>query len=205
MLNVKQEGIKYYFVSLRYDSTLDWTQVSRAFGEHSCQRPIYIYIYIYIYIGVAPSPTIFCSSYRKGSLCIILEYGRQLYFNIVIHKLIVSLYHNSSMWLYIYIYIYIGSISSSIHISLNIIDIFLSTYIFVNPFELPYWSYDIWWELFDKSSIIRYFPSTFCPTLGHPQGKMYYKNDITFVCALLLSEKSVNVSQYNSTDPLLGK
>ena len=35
MLSVKQAGIKYYFLSLWYDSTWDWTQVSRAIGEHS--------------------------------------------------------------------------------------------------------------------------------------------------------------------------
>ena len=85
---------------------------------------------------------------------------------------------------FVYIYIYIGSISSLIHISLNIIDIFLSTHFFVNPFELPYWSYDIWLELDDKSSIISYFPSTFCTALGHHQRRMYYKSDVTFVCTL---------------------
>ena len=30
--------------------------------------------------GVAPSPTSWCSSYRKGSLQVTLDYGRQLYF-----------------------------------------------------------------------------------------------------------------------------
>ena len=35
MLSVKQGGIKYHFLSLWYDSTWDWTQVSRAIGEHS--------------------------------------------------------------------------------------------------------------------------------------------------------------------------
>ena len=39
--------------------------------------------------GVAPSPTHWCSSYRKGGLRVTLDYGRQLYFT------------------YIYIYIYI--------------------------------------------------------------------------------------------------
>ena len=34
MLSVKQGGIKYHFLSLWYDSTWDWTQVSRAIGEH---------------------------------------------------------------------------------------------------------------------------------------------------------------------------
>ena len=35
MLSVKQGGIKYHFLSLWYDSTWDWTQVSQAIGEHS--------------------------------------------------------------------------------------------------------------------------------------------------------------------------
>ena len=30
--------------------------------------------------GVAPFPTSWCSSYRKGSLQVTLDYGRQLYF-----------------------------------------------------------------------------------------------------------------------------
>ena len=30
-----QGGIKYHFLSLWYDSTWDWTQISRAMGEHS--------------------------------------------------------------------------------------------------------------------------------------------------------------------------
>ena len=35
MLSVKQGNIKYYFLSLWYDSTWDWTLVSLAIGEHS--------------------------------------------------------------------------------------------------------------------------------------------------------------------------
>ena len=33
--------------------------------------------------GVAPSPTHWCSSYRKGSLRVTLDYGRQLYFTYI--------------------------------------------------------------------------------------------------------------------------
>ena len=33
--------------------------------------------------GVAPSPTPWCSSYRKGSLRVTLDYGRQLYFYLI--------------------------------------------------------------------------------------------------------------------------
>ena len=46
---------------------------------------------------------------------------------------------------------------------------FLFAYVFDNPFELPYRSYEIRQELVDKLSIISYFPSSFCPTLGHGQ------------------------------------
>ena len=35
MLSVKQGSIKYHFLRLGYDSTWDWTLVSRAIGEHS--------------------------------------------------------------------------------------------------------------------------------------------------------------------------
>ena len=34
MVSVKQGGIKYNFLSLWYDATWDWTQVSWAIGEH---------------------------------------------------------------------------------------------------------------------------------------------------------------------------
>ena len=34
--------------------------------------------------GVAPSPTSWCSSYRKGSLRVTLDYGRQLYFYLLL-------------------------------------------------------------------------------------------------------------------------
>ena len=33
MLSVKQDGIKYHFLSLWYDSTWDWTAVSRTIGK----------------------------------------------------------------------------------------------------------------------------------------------------------------------------
>ena len=33
--------------------------------------------------GVAPSPTPWCCSYRKGNLRVTLDYGRQLYFNMI--------------------------------------------------------------------------------------------------------------------------
>ena len=35
MLDIKQGGIKYHFLSLWYDSTWDWTPVSRTIDELS--------------------------------------------------------------------------------------------------------------------------------------------------------------------------
>ena len=34
MLSVKQGGTKYYFLSLWYDLTWDWTLISQAISEH---------------------------------------------------------------------------------------------------------------------------------------------------------------------------
>ena len=39
MLSVEQGDIKYHFLSLWYDSTWYWTQVSRAIGKHSNHHP----------------------------------------------------------------------------------------------------------------------------------------------------------------------
>ena len=45
--------------------------------------------------GVAPSPTSWCSSYRKGSLRVTLDYGRQLYFTLLILFNILWVFHAS--------------------------------------------------------------------------------------------------------------
>ena len=66
---------------------------------------------------------------------------------------------------------------------------FLSTYFLVDSFTLPYSFYNIRRELVEVSSIIIYFPSTFCSTLGHHQGRINNKSDVTLVCTLLLCKK----------------
>ena len=38
MLSIKQGGNKYHFLSFWYDSTRDWTLVSRVIGEHSTYK-----------------------------------------------------------------------------------------------------------------------------------------------------------------------
>ena len=49
MLCVKQGSIENNFLSLRFDSTWDWTSVSRNIGKQSMPMGQFIYIYIYIY------------------------------------------------------------------------------------------------------------------------------------------------------------
>ena len=94
-----------------------------------------------------------------------------------------SLSLSLSLYIYIYIYIYTNFVEHNRH--------FLSKYFLVDPFILPYSFYSIRQELFDVFSIIVYFPSTFCLTLGHHQGRIYYKSDVTFVCTLLLCKKKI--------------
>ena len=59
----------------------------------------------------------------------------------------------------------------------------MPTYFFLDPFEFPYYFYRIWGELILVLSIVVCIPSTFCPTLGHHQGRICYKSDVTFVLA----------------------
>ena len=59
----------------------------------------------------------------------------------------------------------------------------MSTYFLLDPFEFPYYFYRIRGELIYVLSIVVCIPSTFCPTLGHHQGRIYYKSDVTFVLA----------------------
>ena len=47
MLSVKQGGIKYHFLSLWYDSTWDWTQVSRAIGDH-----LFFVLYVCVFLDI---------------------------------------------------------------------------------------------------------------------------------------------------------
>ena len=57
----------------------------------------------------------------------------------------------------------------------------MPTYSLLDPFEFPYYFYRIRGELIKVLSIIVCIPSTFCPTLGHHQGRICYKSDVTFV------------------------
>ena len=85
--------------------------------------------------------------------------------------------------IYIYIYIYIIYIYIYTYIYIKHNRHFMSTYFLLDPFEFPYYFYCILGELIYVLSIVACIPSTFCPTLGHHQGRIYYKSDVTFVLA----------------------
>ena len=85
-------------------------------------------------------------------------------------------YFASTRYIYIYIYIY----WQHFFINTNFVEYnehFISTHFLVDPFILPNWFYSLRRELTDIFSIIFYFPSTFCPTSGYHQGRMYYKSE----------------------------
>ena len=73
MLSVKQGGIKYHFLSLWYDSTLDRTSVSQTIGEYSTHLAkisaaqfqsvkelilfmlLFFFLILFIYLFILPS------------------------------------------------------------------------------------------------------------------------------------------------------
>ena len=69
----------------------------------------------------------------------------------------------------------------------------MSTYFLLDPFEFPYCFYRIRGELIYVSSMIVCIPSTFWTTLGHHQGRIYYKSDVTFVFCILLKIECIDV------------
>ena len=50
MLSVKQRGIKYYFLSLWYDSNEDWTHFSGTIAKHSYHYANWLVHYVYMYL-----------------------------------------------------------------------------------------------------------------------------------------------------------
>ena len=81
---------------------------------------------------------------------------------------------NLQLYIYIYIYIYANFIKHNRH--------FMSTYFLLDPFEFPYYFSRILGELIYALSIVACIPSTFCPTLGHHQGRIYYKESTRDTC-----------------------
>ena len=70
-------------------------------------------------------------------------------------------------------------------ISLNIIDILCLHILFWirSNSRITFIVFGGGGELIKVLSIIVCIPSTFCPTLGHHQGRICYKSDVTFVLA----------------------
>ena len=125
-----------------------------------------------------PYASVFLLVKREPSVA--LDYSRQLYY---FNYIYIDIY----VCVCIYIYIYI-------QISFNIIDIFcLHIFLFIRS----YCRIAIRQELMDVFSIIVYIPRTFYLTLGHHQGRIYYKSDVTFVFALLLCKSVFTVGMYS--------
>ena len=98
--------------------------------------------------------------------------------------------------LYIYIYIYIYICSNFIKHNRH----FMSTYFLLDPFEFPYYFYRILGKLIYVLSIVACIPSTFCPTLGHHQGRIYYKSDVTFVLANYYCVRAIVLGIHTTMD-----
>ena len=60
----------------------------------------------------------------------------------------------------------------------------MSTYFLLDPFEFPYYFYRIRGELIYVLSIVVCIPSTFSPTSGHHQERIYYNVTYKFKCPL---------------------
>ena len=97
-----------------------------------------------------------------------------------------STYGHSLTHTHTHTYIYICIFRQHFFVHANFIKHnrhFMSTYSLLDPFEFPYYFYRIRGELIYVLSIVVCIPSTFCPTLGHHQGRIYYKSDVTSVLA----------------------
>ena len=70
---------------------------------------------------------------------------------------------------------------------------FLSAYILLDPFILPYYFYYIRRELMYVLSIVEYILITFSPTLGHHQRRIYYKCDVNFLFAYYFYASCIDV------------
>ena len=68
-------------------------------------------------------------------------------------------------------------------ISLNMIDILCLHIFFCIRFNYRITFIVFRGELIYILSVVVYIPSTFCSTLGHHQGRIHYKCDVTFVFA----------------------
>ena len=127
---------------------------------------LFIYIYIWAYINV----------------CVCLQACACVYISSNIPK---CKYIYIYIYIYINIYIYIYIYWQHFFVKTNFIKHnrhFMSTYFLLDPFEFPYYFYLIrGGELIYVLSLVVCIPSTFWPILGHHQGRIYYKSDVTFV------------------------
>ena len=148
---------------------------------------------------------ILCQSQLWSSIIPVTPFYRELFFN---HYIYIYIYTRMYIYIYIYIHIYIYTHKHTYvyiyiyiywqHFFVNTKFVehnrhFLSTYFLVDPFILPYWFYNIQWEL------LMYLPSLFISQVLSAQlwaiirGGIYHKSDVTFVFALLLCKSIYTV------------
>ena len=117
---------------------------------------MYTYIYIYVYIYTCMYIRIYACMYT----CIYMHVCTYIFSSIYVWMNL-YMYMNIHIYTYMYISIMFNQIYKYIF-DWTLLTFFVYAF-FAYPFELAYPSYDIRWELFDKPSIISFFPCT-CPT-----------------------------------------
>ena len=119
----------------------------------------------------------------------------EIYLNICrnVRGLLTFMIHYIYIYIYIYIYVCVCVCvcvcARAAFLNAYFIEQYghvLSTYFCILSFQLPNWFYSIRRELVDETFMTICYPSSVCSILGHHQGCVYCKSNVTFTCILLL-------------------
>ena len=111
-------GINYYLLSLWYDSTWDWTPVSRTIGEHSTHKTNGKYPYVclggFIFGFMAVTILNFVTEFGHKKYLII---SAKIYYKNMLGRIYLSLilhtHTHSHIHIHLYIYIYYSKLFSA--------------------------------------------------------------------------------------------
>ena len=97
MLSVKQEGIKYHFLSLWEDLTWDWTPVSLTIGKHSTH---FVLVYLIVLILktqglIAIAKIVFF--HKQTNICW-FKYELRGFYDFTLRNIASSKYHIYRKW-----------------------------------------------------------------------------------------------------------
>ena len=140
---------------------------------------------------LSPHPLVNTNHYANGLV-------RHIYICVCV-CIYICIYLCTYICVCIYIYICICIFRQHFFINANFIKHnrhFMPTYFLLDPFEFLYYFYRIRGELISVLSIVVCIPSTFCLTLGHHQGRIYYKTDVT--STTLLRKLTMHLSDTSS-------